>query len=276
MRSSRIVLHPNNNRRSNSNYFSTAQTREWILCALASLIFFWCVCFVVLFRAELQHFNDAIHNNKNHQPYGDVKESSAASDNEVQQQQQHPEQVMEPQLLSRNAKRVKVTTDVRGNLGPPEVLIQNPPGRDWIKDRWQAASNMHGKAIPGHHWVMLEFDEPIVVSKIVLDWEAAYANLYVIKGSLEEITTENLFSGGNVYTLFDSRVTDEGRHVAEFGKSPGVKTKTPLHVVHTIDELNHNWPIKYLRIGILKSEMGWGVSLWQVDVYGQYESKINQ
>jgi hypothetical protein len=63
-------------------------------------------------------------------------------------------------LLSRNPE-VKVTTDVRGNLGPPSVMIQETPGTDWLKDRWQAASDMHGTAIPGVHWVMLEFPSPV-------------------------------------------------------------------------------------------------------------------
>ena len=260
--------------------YSASRTREWILCALASLIFFWCICFVIIFRSELQQFHTIQQNNLKNGA-GDQSQPSQPADHlsdriNQQQAQQHPEEhVMEPQLLSRNPKRVKISTDVRGNLGPPQVMIQNPPGKDWIHDRWQAASNMHGKAIPGQHWVMLEFDEPVVVSKIVLDWEAAYSDTYVIKGSLEEISKENL-TGGQVYTLFDSRVSTEGRQVEEHGQSPGVKKKTPLHVVHTINEMNHNWPIKYLRIGILNSAMGWGVSLWQVDVYGLFESQVNQ
>jgi hypothetical protein len=35
-----------------------------------------------------------------------------------------------------------VTTDVRGNLGPAAVLLNN--GTNWIQDRWQAASNSRG------------------------------------------------------------------------------------------------------------------------------------
>merc|ERR1712161_58961 len=53
--------------------------------------------------------------------------------------------VTKPQLVSRLENNVVATSDVRGNLGPISVVIQSKPGSDWIHDRWQAASNMHGK-----------------------------------------------------------------------------------------------------------------------------------
>ena len=46
-------------------------------------------------------------------------------------------------IISRDI-RVKVTADTLGNLGPPSVMIQKFPGSNWIKDRWQAASDMGG------------------------------------------------------------------------------------------------------------------------------------
>lgn len=57
------------------------------------------------------------------------------------------------------------------------------------------------------------------------------------------------------------------RSVKEFGQSPGVKTKMPLHVLHTIAPLEGE-PFRILRIFICKPAHGWGVSLWKVDVYG--------
>ena len=190
-------------------------------------------------------------------------------------------------------KRIRITTDVRGNLGPPEVMIQDPPGKDWIKDRWQAASNMHGTAIPGSHWVQLEFPEPILVQKVVLDWEAAHADDYVLYGSMDPITIGNdkkhttLDSG--VHTLFDGTNPQQRKmslSVEETGQSPGVKTKTPLHVIHTITmqsgdskrkEQQHETLIRYLKIWIQRpGKHGWGVSLWQVDVYGLRENEIMQ
>ena len=50
------------------------------------------------------------------------------------------------ELLSAGAT---VTTDTRGNLGPGSVITQKVQGNDWLKDRWQAASDMHGSAIAG-------------------------------------------------------------------------------------------------------------------------------
>jgi hypothetical protein len=162
-------------------------------------------------------------------------------------------------LLSRGPE-VKVTADVRGNLGPPSVMTQQTPGTDWLKDRWQAASDMHGTAIPGVHWVELEFPWYVeTISKVVLDWEAAFARDYRIEVSMDQ---------QDWHVVFDSHVDSDRRTSTESGQSPGVTSKTPLHIVHTVTVLDHVVPFKYLRVYIRKSAMGWGVSLWQVDVYG--------
>lgn len=164
-----------------------------------------------------------------------------------------------PSLISRDSL-VKVYTDVRGNLGPPSVMIQTRPGEDWIKDRWQAASDMHGTAIPGVHWVVLEFPSVVsFASKVILDWEAAYARDYRIEVSMDKV-------GWKV--LFDSHIDSKLRTIAESGQSPGVKTKTPLHILHTITFPENEHKFKFLRVYIRKSAMGWGVSLWQLDVFG--------
>ncbi len=39
---------------------------------------------------------------------------------------------------------VSVTCDTRGNLAPCSVVVQKHPGTDWLRDRWQAASDMGG------------------------------------------------------------------------------------------------------------------------------------
>ena len=159
------------------------------------------------------------------------------------------------------------------------MVVQAKPGTDWIHDRWQAASNMHGKNIPGEHWVLLEFQNTTVVAdKIVLDWETAYADEYVLEASLEPITDSNNNNNTSVWILFDGRKKGDVasmRSVTESGKSPGVKEPRPLHVVHEIklDSGNNissksRRPFRFLRLHILKSVTGWGVSLWQFDVYG--------
>jgi len=198
--------------------------------------------------------------------------------------------VTKPHLVSRLENKVVATSDVRGNLGPVSVVIQSKPGSDWIHDRWQAASNMHGKNIPGEHWIQLEFEySNIVVDRIVLDWETAYADEYILEGSLEPIissTESNDINNNNynnkrsskIWTLFDGRKNtsstnnDNNRSVSESGQSPGVDEIRPLHIIHDISLGKSNEarkkPMRYLRLHILKSATGWGVSLWQFDVYG--------
>jgi len=204
------------------------------------------------------------------------------------QQQSSPKPFMKPHLVSRIPNKVLVTSDVRGNLGPASVVIQAKPGSDWIHDRWQAASDMHGTQIHGAHWVQLEFqDDTVVVDKIILDWETAYADEYILEASSEKLADDNNNSlieekrnSEKVWTLFDGRNPKdvaEMRSVTESGRSPGVKEFRPLHVVHEIrlsastnqkiQQLQHK-PIRFLRLSILKSVTGWGVSLWQLDVYG--------
>ena len=261
-------------------------------------------------------------------------------------QQQPP-----PRLLSRNPK-VTITTSARGNLGPSSVLNQDPPGSDWIKDRWQAASDMHGTAIKGSHWVLFDFTQLLLqeeeqeegsdgrrrgiqMTKIVLDWETAFAKDYRIEGRMimDHHPTDNngdfvdssnndwcvLYDSGDKSTNNDNNSNNEKvihtidhypiRTEEEYGQSPGVKQKLPLHIVHTIEwtpaastmsneqrsnndssnnannlakqqQQNNNrgsssttttcqtTSFQYLRIFIRKSVHGWGVSLWEVDVYG--------
>ena len=117
------------------------------------------------------------------------------------------------------------------------------PGTDWLRDRWQAASDMSvepihhlsvalrssfslnmcvyvsmclgvyiyvththtlalclshtlalslslsltlssyrgGTAIPGHHWVQMDFPSPHLFDQVILDWETAYATAYRIE-----------------------------------------------------------------------------------------------
>ncbi|KAG7361674.1 carbohydrate binding protein [Nitzschia inconspicua] len=190
---------------------------------------------------------------------------------------QKQERPLLPHNLSRIPGKVTATADVRGNLGPASVVIQPVPGSHWLHDRWQAASNMHGQNIPGEHWILLEFHSPILVDSIRLDWETAYASDYRIEGSLERITDAT--SSDQVWTLFDSsNRADQAKRTEETtGQSPGVKQKMPLHVIHTIQSVSHNnnqQPVRFLRLHILKSATGWGVSLWQFDVIGYWEDQV--
>lgn len=166
-------------------------------------------------------------------------------------------------IISRD-KRVTVHADTLGNLGPPSVIVQNPPGDNWLKDRWQAASDMGGTAIPGIHYVILDFHRYVKAFYAVLDWEAAYASAYQIKvKSLEDDEWKILFDGRNPKNKLL-------RAVNQSGQSPGVKFKLPLHIVHSIDlSRSKSVGFRFLQIYIVKPAAGWGVSLWQVDIYGE-------
>jgi hypothetical protein len=149
----------------------------------------------------------------------------------------------------------------------------------------------------------------IFVTRIVLDWEAAYAEDYRLEGRLDPPPPDDVDDGdGGWCTLYDggdrpprddvgkndAAVDKSGdivrRKTEEFGQSPGVKRKMPLHVVHTIDweaakedEVDDAASersgivvdndgscrkLRYLRVYIRRPARGWGVSLWQVDVHG--------
>ena len=236
---------------------------RWTLCALASLVLMWAVCIALLAS------NFHIQGSRNLRPNNalNVEESLLAKTHDVSIEE-HPHEIpRKPKNLSRTGN-VVATADVRGNLGPVEVVVQSRPGTDWIHDRWQAASDMHGTAIKGAHWIQLDFGHEIVATKIVLDWEAAYSDKYLLEASLEPITDDS--PSEKRWTVFDTTkpAHKERLTVKEAGQSPGVKTKTPLHVIHTLYPLASHKPLRYLRLYILKSSMGWGVSLWQFDVIG--------
>ena len=62
--------------------------------------------------------------------------------------------------------RVVATTDTRGNLGPGSVIVQPNPGTNWLHDRWQAASDMGGTAIPGSHWIEIDLGRPVTAREV--------------------------------------------------------------------------------------------------------------
>jgi hypothetical protein len=187
----------------------------------------------------------------------------------------------DPVSLLQDLSAIVITTDVRGNLGPAPVMLQN--GTDWIKDRWQAASDMHGTAVKGSHWVRLDFPASVSINSLVLDWEAAYANDYKVQilPLPEDTMDNNSSSSGDWHTIYDGedpKQTSTLLQVQELGQSPGVNTKTPLHVVHTIGPLllvpspTATWT-RSVRIWIRRSVTGWGVSLWQIQLYGHYQQQ---
>jgi hypothetical protein len=162
-------------------------------------------------------------------------------------------QVPETTLLS-TPDFCSVTTDVRGNLGSGSVLLFNKT--DWLKDRWQAASDMHGTQIQGPHWVQFKFKSPVVLNRILLDWESAYSDHY------EVLYMRN----AKWQTIF--KAPSSGIRVTTSGRSPGVEEAVPLHYVHEFSLFEKSMPTTSMRLLIKKSNTGWGVSLWYVEIHG--------
>ena len=148
------------------------------------------------------------------------------------------------------AKGCVARCDVRGNLGECGVILNR--GDDWLKDRWQAASDMGGTAIPGSHKVEIDLGRDVRVCSVEIDWETAYAEDYTI--------------AADGVRVFDGAAPGASRRARMSGKSPGVKGR-PLHVVHdiTLDECR---PARALTIHINRGATPWGVSIWHVGVMG--------
>lgn len=181
---------------------------------------------------------------------------------------QSSQSTMIPLQLVSDPSWTRISASVRGNLGPPDVMLNNSTS-DWLQDRWQAASDMHGTAIRGAHWVLLEFVERLVtVERVVLDWESAYSDDYQLVGlGLDNVTT----------ILYDTLAASSAENAislpsvmtTKWGRSPGVDFKCPLHIQHTIVLQKPTPPLSALRLTIRKpAQHGWGVSLWRFQVYG--------
>ena len=190
----------------------------------------------------------------------------------------------------------RISASVRGNLGPPSVMLSNVTS-DWLKDRWQAASDMHGTAIHGPHWVLLEFfhdqqqqqrRQRVSIQRVVLDWESAYSDDYQVLGIMDSSSSNEtviLYDTKTTTSQAAASVSDLAVHsqpttlptvtTLQWGQSPGVEFKCPLHIQHTIDWAVPTPLVSALRLVIRKpAQHGWGVSLWRIQVYGYTESSI--
>lgn len=279
-----------------------------VIVILVVLVLFWCVCLTLILTSTSSPYHSSPSRTINTTTSRTFK---TTSNNDVSTR----EHVLPSSNLSRGNPHVKVKADVVGNLGPIEVVLQANPGTNWLHDRWQAASDMHGTNIPGEHWIELDFggvtgrgggtaddvDDrsstgTVIATSIVLDWETAYAEKYIIEASMRPISgrkqrindsssndiIEKKRGDDEIWVLYDGSDPQQQqtmRTVSEHGQSPGVKEKRPLHVVHTLSlhgNANHQRPFRYLRLHILKSATGWGVSLWQFDVFGFHASETDK
>jgi len=263
-----MVLIQKTKKRPDANHPKTSM-RTWIFAMLLAACSFFFMFYVTTFKP--QH-PSVVSSSSSLRRGGDIVEENGEAKKGTRQI-----------VLLSTPNHTKITTDVRGNLGPAEVMLTD--GTDWIKDRWQAASDMHGTAIQGHHEVLLSFHMPIQITSLVLDWEAAFSKDYLLEGAQKNLIWFPLYdtrlamaSAGDATTT-KQQVLVLSSHVRS-GQSPGVKTKTPLHIVDTFklknttdattsfDTADAAPTLQYIRLTIRSSAMGWGVSLWRIKVFG--------
>jgi hypothetical protein len=156
-----------------------------------------------------------------------------------------------------------VTASARGNLGPPSVLTSGAVTRDWLRDRWQAAADMRGTPIPGDHWVQVSLPRaPCTVARLELDWEIAYADEYAVE--LRGGDCGSGGGGGGECPWTTPSVQRQPR------RSRG--DKHLLDVVDVVD-VAAAVGVRDVRISIVRPATQWGVSLWEVSVFGSCDGR---
>ena len=211
--------------------------------------------------------NDISYNNtKNAVPQHEHQQNKNAAHPRI------PSRQME--LLSTMQQGCVATADVVGNLGPPStVLADADDNTDWLKHRWQTASNMHGTAIPGTHWLRLTWPHVVELHSVVLHWETAFADRYAIQ--IWDDGNSSSSSNNNRWTTVLEAPKDIVQ-TTKSGHSPGVPATVqdaPLHVIQTLSNFQQGRPPTTTSLRILMDHpgvhKGWGLSLWEVQVFGR-------
>lgn len=134
--------------------------------------------------------------------------------------------------------------DVRGNLGPASVITSSV-NEDWLRHRWQAAADMGGTPIKGPHWVQTDLQHPAAVSKVVIDFETAFAD--------------------------DYRLLCRERADSPWVSLKHTKTKRSRHSKHVVDTLQISPSAtlcRFVQLAIAKPGTQWGTSVWELKVFG--------
>lgn len=146
-------------------------------------------------------------------------------------------------------------SDVHGNLGPPELVTAAGESKDWLKDRWQAATGMSGVPIPGEHWLRVDLaDAESLLERIVLDFEVAHAKIYLLETSQS--------ASGPWRRLTEVRTCcSEHLTVRASGH----------HVVHTIRRpAKEEWKAdRFVRARFTHLATMWGVSVYRFRLLGR-------
>ncbi|KAJ1461763.1 hypothetical protein M885DRAFT_611373 [Pelagophyceae sp. CCMP2097] len=152
-------------------------------------------------------------------------------------------------LISTGARAV---ASARGNLSPASVVALPNVG-DWLKDRWQAASDMKGTPIPGEHWIQywIEIGKRCTVEKAVLDWETARADDYEVQMDIDGIWV-------SLRLMRYSRDESVKQHVVDVLIRPAT-TPEPEQTSQVF------------RLLIRKPATKWGASLWRFELWADCE-----
>ena len=148
-----------------------------------------------------------------------------------------------------------VVASVTGNLGLPSVVTSEKVVRDWLLDRWQAASDMGGTPIPGEHWIEIDLEHIAKLSRILLDWETAHAIKWTLRARLyEDGGWATIAVGTDAVSVTDSQQQQQQQqHVMQ-------------QVILPVDIR-----ARYLRLLIHEPATRWGSSLWRFQVWGKDE-----
>jgi len=167
------------------------------------------------------------------------------------------------------------TGDVHGNLGAPAVITNESIG-NWLTDRWQAALNMKGEAIPGEHWVEIDLQRPCRVEKVLIDWEDAYSTFWTLEG---RATAERGDASATVVLGRGSEAKQIRKmkhhvvfelHTALSRDQHRIKEAT-LHEHHAQRERHGGGAdeaVRYVRLVIHKPSLHWGSSIWRLQLWG--------
>ena len=160
---------------------------------------------------------------------------------------------------------------VRGNLAPATVITGPEQVGDWLTDRWQAAKDMSGTPIEGEHWVEIDLQEPVMVTRFTLDWESAYAKDWSMEGRLANSSRWEEMTNPKAATI-TTQTAD--KHVRQAFALPNDWAMRHAHLPpqalseHGVRCAAPAAAVRHVRLLIRKRATLWGVSLWRLHVWG--------
>jgi len=133
-----------------------------------------------------------------------------------------------------------------------------------------AAMNMFGEPIPGPHWIEIDLEDKYWIRKILLDWETAYSDEWVIEVKAEREDSWLKVCGGE-----DAKVTliDKQHRLHEVFFQPSHDIEDPAHALDPMLTYGKilaplERPFRFVRLLILRPSTHWGSSLWRLQLWG--------